>query len=1399
MSRFFIERPILANVIAIIIILLGAVCLYSLPVAQYPQIVPPTIQVSTTYAGANAETVANTVGIPIEQAVNGIESSIYMQSTSGSDGSFTLTVTFTVGTDLNTVLPLVQNAVNGAVPQLPQAVQAQGVNVRKVSTNILLIASLYSEDDRYDEAFLSNYAIINLQSPLQRLPGVGQVSVLGAGPYSMRIWLDPEKLRAFGLTVLDVQKAIQHQNVQVASGQLGGPPTPSSQPFQFTVNVLGRLADVQQFESIVIKSDAPSSRGAQGTPIRDAAQSARLVRIRDVARVELSQQVFTVFSRLSGRKTAHIGVYALPGANALQVGAETRALMAKMSASFPPGLRFVTLYDTTVFINQSISAVYQTLIEAGILVLIVIVLFLQNTRAMLVPATTVPVTIIGAFAAMALLGFTVNLMTLFALILAIGIVVDDAIVIVENTSRYIESGLTPKDAAIKAMRELTGPVLGITLVLTSVFLPASFLPGITGQMFRQFALVIAATAMISALNALTLKPAQCALYLRPRRADRRPNWFFRGFNRVYDAVEGRYVALIGRMVRHPFGMAGIFLAVVGLAVAAFAVYPTTLLPLEDQGYCILVAQLPSGASQPRAREVATSIDAMLGAASGIKGWVTIGGYSAIDAAKLSTVITTFVVFDDWGARPAGFTQASALAGLQARVKTIPAATFAVLPPSPIPGLGNAFGFQMMVEDRGGVGLAELQKAVQEILRRAHAMPDFLRIGFSTFSASSPQLHLDIDRTMAKSLGVTVNDVFETLQTSLGSTYVNLFNKFNQSFQVRVQAEADYRRRMADIGNLSVANRSGQMVPLGSLVAVRRTLGSELVTRYNLYPAATITGIPMPKFSSGQALRIMERLAHDTLPQRMRSEWTGLSYQEKLVGNQIYLVFALSITLVFLVLAAQYESWLDPAAVILTVPMALVGIVLALVVRRFPIDLYTQIGLVLMTALAAKNAILIVEFARELAAGGMPPADAALEATRRRFRPILMTSTAFILGVVPLLTATGAGAASQQALGTVVFGGMLASTLLAIPFVPVLYVVMQRIGERFARRRATAREIACAILVLGVLGATRGTALARSAHRLTHEPGVVDYWPRFLPDGRTVLFSRCEIPTGCGGASTSGYWTLWTTRIRHGTPARFLALQDVAATRSDILLERSAAREQIAFEGVNRGGADPSDLWIVGTDGAGLREVRLPPSVGTPSYPSWFPDGASVLLTGRRASEPGPHLVRVASDTGELIVTLTSPDVIWTGMSAASHDGRMLTVAAQLPLAGQEYDDTNNQIWLQAVGDPTTQDVGLHQLDALQGRAPDWSPNDRFIMFESSRGCADGRYAIFIEVASGGAAIQATDCRLNANHGVWAPDGKRFLFSYAFGDPTAGKCAGGGCRGIAIAPVPVKVRQLDTAR
>src|SRR5499433_1641288 len=644
MSKFFIEHPILANVIAIITILLGAVCLLRLPVAEYPEIVPPTIRVSASYPGASANVVATTVGIPIEQGINGVENSIYMQSTSGSDGSYALTVTFAVDTDLNAAIALVQNAVNGALSQLPQEVQTQGVNVQKVSTNILLIGSLYSDDDRFDETFLSNYAIINLQRPIARLLGVGQITIFGAGPYSMRVWLDPDKLKAFGLTVLDVENAIKHQNIQVAAGQIGGAPAATNQVFQFTVNTLGRVSDVEQFENIIIKSKPPATEASQTLKTTETNQTAMVVRIKDVGRVELSQQQYTVFSGLSGKKTAHIAVFALPGANALQVAKEIRALMTEMSKTFPTGLKYTTLYDTTLFINQSVHAVYETLIEAGILVLIVIMLFLQNFRAMLVPATTVPVTIIGAFAAMALLGFTVNLMTLFALILAIGIVVDDAIVIVENTSHYIEQGLSPKEAAIQAMGELTGPVLGITLVLTAVFLPASFLPGITGQMFRQFALVIAATAIISAINALTLKPTQCALYLRPVVQGRRVHWFYRGFNRAYGAVEQRYIGVVSWMVRRPRTMVCVFFIIVGLAGAVFAIYPTALVPLEDQGYCIVTVRLPGGASQPRVRQLAADIDGVLKDIHGIKGWVTIGGYSALDSAKLANVVTTFVMY-----------------------------------------------------------------------------------------------------------------------------------------------------------------------------------------------------------------------------------------------------------------------------------------------------------------------------------------------------------------------------------------------------------------------------------------------------------------------------------------------------------------------------------------------------------------------------------------------------------------------------------------------------------------------------------------------------------------------------------------------------------------------------------
>jgi len=817
------------------------------------------------------------------------------------------------------------------------------------------------------------------------------------------------------------------------------------------VTTMGRLSDVGEFENIIVKAKPPATQQKQVSSAVEINQTAAIVRIKDVATVELAQKVFTTFSGLNGKKAAQMNVYTLPGANALKVAQEVQNLMDQMGEKFPPGLKYTSMLDTSLFIRDSISGVYHALFEAGVLVLLVIMLFLQNFRAMLVPATTVPVTIIGAFAAMALLGFTVNLMTLFALILAIGIVVDDAIVIVENASRYIEEGLTPKDAAIKAMAELTGPVLGITLVLTAVFLPASFLPGITGQMFRQFALVIASTAIISAINALTLKPTQCALYLRPVPKDRQVNRFYRGFNAVYGAVEDRYVGLVNIMAHRPGQMVALFVVIVGIAMFLFAHHPTAFLPVEDQGYCLVVAQLPAGASQPQVREVADSLNGILKQTPGVKGWVTSGGFSDPDSANISNVITEYVMCEDWDNRPKDLTQNDIVADLRRRLQSIPSADFSVLTPPPIPGLVSAGGFQMMVEDRVGVGLGELEKGVQLVLKSADQKPD-LRGVTTTFTANSPQIYLDINRTMVESLGVTVNDVFQTLQTYLGSTYINLFNKFNQSFQVRVQAQADYRRQIDDIRNLYVSNRSGQMVPLGAVLDIRRVLGSELLTRYNMYPAASIIGRAAPGYSSGEAMSTMDQVARDSLPLGMGSSWTGLSYQEKLVGNQAYFIFALSLTLVFLVLAAQYESWTDPAAVVFTVPMAIVGVVMALIVRGFATDLYTQIGLVLMIALAAKNAILIVEFARDLKREGMSTVDAAVEATRRRFRPIVMTSIAFILGVVPLMIATGAGAASQQALGTVVFGGMTASTLIAIPFTPVFYIVMENFSEWRMRRK-----------------------------------------------------------------------------------------------------------------------------------------------------------------------------------------------------------------------------------------------------------------------------------------------------------------------------------------------------------
>jgi HAE1 family hydrophobic/amphiphilic exporter-1 len=1035
-SEFFVDRPIFANVIAFVTIIIGLVALYGLPVAQYPQIVPPTIQVSTRYPGASAQVVAETIGVPIEQAVNGVEGAIYMSSASSSDGSYRLTITFDVGTNLNASLALVQNLVNSALSQLPNGAQQQGVTIKKVSPNILLVVSLYSDDDRYDEIFLSNYAIINLQNPLARIPGVGEVRVFGAGPYSMRVWLDPLKLDSMGITTADVQNAIQGQNQQLALGQLGAPPVPKGQPFQFTINSLGRLSDATQFQDIIVKTVTGSAP--------------QIVRLRDIARVELSQQNYTNFAILSGHMSSGLPIFALPDANAIAVADTCYKTMAQMSKTFPEGLKYKIRYDTTLFVREAISKVYETLFIAAVLVLIVVLLFLQSFRAMLVPATTVPVTLIGAFIAMAALGFTVNLMTLFALILAIGIVVDDAIVVVEGASYHIERGMTPRSATIKAMQELTGPIMGITLALVSVFLPAAFFPGISGQIFRQFALVIASTAVISAINALTLKPVQCAFWLKPQ-GNKRPNIIYRGFDRVFRAMSDAYVVLVVRMVAKPVTMFIVFVLIIIFTFWQFLSRPTGFLPTEDQGYGILFTRLPEGASLPRNRELAAKVNSILQRVPGIASWVTIGGYSILDGANIPNISSTFVNFEEWKKRGTALNQDVIMNTMNRELAGLEEAQALMVIPPPIRGLGQTGGFQMMLEDRSNLGLDELYRASQALIQAGTSQPSLQHLT-TTFSMTSPQLYLSIDRTKAESLQVPMANVFGALQDYIGSSFVNLFNKFNQVFQVYIQAESNYRLNPADIKNLYVRNQTGGMVPLGTLLDVSRTHGSELITRYNLYPAAPIFGSASPGFSSGQALAHMEQLGKDTLPQGMAYDWTSTSYQEKQVGYQAYFIYALSIFLVYMVLAALYESWSSPGAVILVVPVALVGVLLALAIRGYDSNLYTQVGLILMIALASKNAILIVEFARDLHSGGMSIEESAVEATRRRFRPIVMTSFAFILGVVPLLVAFGAGSASQRALGTVVFGGMLSSTLLAIPFVPVFYVLLERLSERFQRSK-----------------------------------------------------------------------------------------------------------------------------------------------------------------------------------------------------------------------------------------------------------------------------------------------------------------------------------------------------------
>jgi len=1041
-SKFFIERPVLANVLAIVLVLIGAVCMVRLPVSQYPNVVPPTVQVTASYPGASAQTVINTIALPIETQVNGVDRMLYMESTAAPDGTYNLTVTFEIGTDPNIAQVLVQNRVQLALASLPMATQSQGVSVQKKNTAILQIVTLQSPDDRYDSLFLSNYATINLVNALARLPGVGSVKVFGAGNYSMRIWMDPEKLQSFNLEPKDVILAVKEQNQNIAAGQVGMPPAPADTPFQFTIDVKSRLDQPEEFASIVIKDQT--------------AQGGRLIHLGDVARIELGSQTYAQDFRVNGRPAAGIGVYQTPEANSLQVGNEVKALMAQMAKRFPEGLHYAVPYDTTTFVQDSISEVYRTLYEAGILVLVVILAFLQNFRATLVPATTVPVTIIGAFAGMAALGFTVNLSTLFGIVLAIGIVVDDAIVIVEGVTKYIEQRLSGHDAAIKAMDELFGPIIGITLVLMAVFIPAAFVPGLTGNMFAQFALVIAVTALISAINAATLKPTQCALWLREPVPPEQRNFIFRAFNAVYDPMERRYAGLIGRMVRRSRLMVAIALVVSGLGFWGLARIPTAFIPIDDQGYLLVAVQLPEGAAIGRTSQSLKAVVEASRKIPGVDEVISDAGMSLLDnSADLFNAGAAWVMLKPFDERLKAKDQdlLSIYKNLSAALASLPDGKAYVLPPPAIQGIGNSGGFQMQLELLGGSTDFEKLGHLTDAIVAAAAKEPALQNVLSTFRNDAPHITLTVDRDRAQTLRVSVGDVFAALTDYVGSTYINQFNKYGLSLQVYAQADSKFRLHPEDLLNLFVRSQDGSMVPIGAVAHLGASVAPALITQYNLYPSSTIVGSPARGFSSGQALDTMEAIAKRILPADVAFEWTAMSYQEKITGNQLYMVFALSLLLVYLVLAGQYESWILPLAVLSAVPLALLGPVLALTGLGAANNLYTQIGLMLLIALSAKNGILIVEVAREnRIVHGMPIWDSAVEAARVRFRPILMTSFAFILGVLPLVLATGAGANARKSLGISVFSGMLASTCLAVLFVPSFFAVLQAFEERRGKKK-----------------------------------------------------------------------------------------------------------------------------------------------------------------------------------------------------------------------------------------------------------------------------------------------------------------------------------------------------------
>lgn len=1034
-SKFFINRPIFATVLAILMVLAGVVSLEVLPVAQFPDITPPTVQVSAVYPGASAETVARTVGTVIEEQVNGVDGMIYMSSTSSSSGAYTLTVTFEVGTDIDMATVLVQNRVAIAEGNLPEAVVTQGITTRKQSTDIVLLLSLESDSALYSGLYLSNYAQLNFTDALSRLPGVGSVTVFGAGRYSMRVWLDPELMRIRGVTPTDVFSAIQAQNVEVSAGTIGSEPLDSRTDFQFTLTARGLLTTVEDFGNLVVR----------------VLPGGNYLRLRDIARIDLGSQTYDVVSTQNGKPSASIAVYQSPGSNALSVSKQVRVEMEKLAENLPTGVRYEVVLDTTDFVSASIDEVLVTFVETTLLVILVILLFLQNWRAVIIPSLTIPVSLICTFAVMHLFGFSVNMLTLFGLVLAIAIVVDDAIVMVENSTRLLDTGkYSSREAVEQAMGEITGPVVGVVLVLMAVFIPTAFVGGITGELYKQFALTIAAATFFSGFNSLTLTPALCALFLRP--SSGKKFIFYRNFNKGYDRLVSVYVSVITRSIRRPIFTTVVFLLLSTAAIVLFLRWPTSFIPDEDQGYFIVSVQLPQASGLQRTEEVTARVGKLLGEYPEVVSCTGINGYSVMEGGELSNAATLFVVLQNWELRKGkGKSAFDIIDDFNVRAQKIEeAVVYAVNPPS-ISGLGVSGGLALELQDIRNLGTTELENAVDALLMGVRDIPELATVN-SSFQGNSPQYFLNVDRDKAKMQGLKIDDIFTTLSLYLGSAYVNDFVDFGRIFQVKIGAQSDSRARIDDVLRLSVRNASGDMVPFSSFVTIEEQQGLATISRYNMYSAAALTAVTAEGYSSQQGIDAVEQLVGRLLGNNFGYEWTGTTYQETQAGTSISLIFILALFVVWLVLSAQYESWTSPVAVILGLPFAILGAVLGCFLMGLSISVYSQVGIVLLIALSAKNAILIVEFARDYRAQGEPVDQAAIEAGRVRLRPILMTSLAFVLGVMPLLFASGAGAESRIALGTAVVFGMAVNMILGTLFIPHFYCLMQRLEERFTRNK-----------------------------------------------------------------------------------------------------------------------------------------------------------------------------------------------------------------------------------------------------------------------------------------------------------------------------------------------------------